>query len=181
MDLRVEAYRKYCNNNIYKVSLCMIKNDSTASLEKYREENISNMEYENVKEIYVERCNIPIRYVKELRTGKLIPLRKDIFDNGNIVDKQPVSRPIFVREVISYVDNKMYFEHNNELKLVDDCILNDYELATYIDSLSEIKICDARKELDDLFEEAEKRYGEAINKTKNNSNLVKKLKRDNLR
>ena len=119
----------------------MIKNDSTASLEKYREENISNMEYENVKEIYVERCNIPIRYVKELRTGKLIPLRKDIFDNGNIVDKQPVSRPIFVREVISYVDNKMYFEHNNELKLVDDCILNDYELATYIDSLYIVSMC----------------------------------------
>lgn len=182
MDLRVEAYRKHNNNNIYKVSLCMIKKDSIAYTDLSREENISNMEYENVGEIYVERCNIPIRYVKELRTGKLILLRKEILDNGNIVYIHPVSRPIFVREVINVTDNKRYFEHDKELKLVEDCLLNDEELAAYIDSLSEIKVCDVKKNFDNLFDEAENRYSEALSKNLvsnqgKTTNLVKKLKK----
>jgi len=180
------------DKNIYKVNLISIKNNENAYIDLSKKENVAKMTGEVVKQIYIQRtmsCN----YVREVITGMLIPVRKELIARKycKYIDMENCllsgtsflnnnNRPVYILNGIENGSSFFYLGCN--FYSYDLCKVYNKELSEYIE---EHKDVDAwRLELENIFKEGERRYDEAISKNlvsdkTKTAHMVKTLKKDN--
>ena len=191
----LENFNNLLDKYIYKISLLSISDKSDVYIDLSRKENILNMREEVVKEIFVQRTSSS-NYVREIVTGMLIPVRRELVSINRVYFRElgqwcnfdelhwaynRANSPTYVKIIRNKNDGFIYLDYRYHCSMLSYFTVKGEELSNYLKE--HIDKDKWKSELEKIFSEGEKRYqmlldkNEISNNRKANSKLVKKLRK----